>query len=62
MHVNIEIVDGWGNERRLSIHFCGFFGPLVYGMGPMNSAQSVCASVGLMICSFVTLFSQNPFI
>ena len=61
MHVNTEIVNWWESKSRLIIHFCGFSGPLVYGKDPMNSVQSICAPVCLLVCSFVTPFSLNPF-
>ena len=47
-----------GDQACWLFFFCGFSGPLVYGKGPMNSAQCVCASVCVSVCSFVTL-SQN---
>ena len=46
----------WILGERLTFHFCRFLGPLVSGKGPMNLALSVCASVCVLLCSFVALF------
>ena len=54
MQVNIEIVDWWGVKKG-NCFFLRFSGPLVYGSGPMNSAQFACSSVWFLVCSFVTL-------
>ena len=55
-------MNWWGSESRLIVHFCVFSGPLVYGKDTTNSAQTVFATVCLLVCSLETLFSRNPFI
>ena len=41
MHGDTGIVDWWESESSLIVPYCGFSRALVYGKGPMSSAQPV---------------------